>query len=479
MLCVILVSMPPLVGRTPEYLIVVGCIEMLYSRLPALCRQVVLLLSIAQLHGCGSNGQSNGSSTTPSNQIGDLPQNADVSTPVPDASVLNLNVSRGGYVINGNVTLLCSEQFSYCETEANVGSIETLHAVSRFGHSFTGWMPSATSREALDLIVAGSTEVDAFFQPSMASDAMAANHENWSCQNDSNLTFRALHLGDSLTLGPALGTDARAYMPEPASIAFYEQQAGSHVSRPLVVSQYGFLVVGFGNGDPEQTLQENHHWRQSLKQQGSSIDDFDAVVVALGSNDILQILAGLDADFVIEQRVKPLLHWIGQKPVYWILPHYARWPAAMQNIRFNGTSEGLNCSCTGGIGHTATQCNIVDEMQSCAVDQALQQKTIEAFRAIHALRARLAELQNDHANLIVVDPAATIAAASNDQHDLYATMLLPADTIHFSLQGSEWFAWLHAWLAMHGNANCALPELPKWQMGTAEAAMAAQLHAAP
>jgi len=458
---------------------------MLFSRLPATCWRAVLLLAIAQLYACGSDAQHTddaAAAATPTSQLEVDSLSANISVSEPDTFQLALDVSSGGYVINDNVTLFCSEQFSYCNTDVDANSIETLHAVSRFGHTFEGWSASDTATPdatTFDVNVAANTSVNASFQSTLTSDAMSADSTNWSCENHSASEFRALHLGDSLTLGPMLAGKNGFYMPEPKSIEFYEQRAGSHVIAPLVISMYGFLIAGPRNGNLEQPLQQDHYWKQAAAKQNATVDQFNAVVVALGSNDATDVINGLDADFVIEQRVKPLLQWLGNKPVYWILPHYAHWPTAMQNIRFSGTHDGLDCGCNGAAAHTGSQCNIIDEMQSCSVDPGMQQQTIAAFRAIHALRERLAALQDEYENLIVIDPAQTIAAASNDQHDLYATMSPTTDTIHFSLQGAEWYAWLHAWLAIHADANCALPALPKWQMGTSEIAMAAQLDIAP
>jgi len=461
---------------------------MRFSRLPATCWRAVLLLAIAQLYACGSDGQHAGdTATTPTSQLEDNSPNANISVSEPDTFQLALDVSIGGYVINNNVTLFCSEQFSYCNTDVDANSIETLHAVSRFGHTFSGWRSSDTTTSdsavfdaaTLDVNITTDTRINASFQSTLTSDAMSADSTNWSCENQGAAEFRALHLGDSLTLGPTLVGESSFYVPEPKSIAFYEQGAGRHVTAPLVLSMYGLLIAGPRNGSLDQPLPQDHYWKQATAQQNTAANQFNAVVIALGSNDATDVINGLDADFVIEQRVKPLLQWLGNKPVYWILPHYARWPTAMQNIHFSGTQDGLDCGCNSAAAHTGSQCNIVDEMQSCSVDPDMQQQTIAAFRAIHALRERLAALQDEYENLIVIDPAQTIAAASNDQHDLYATMSPTMDTIHFSLQGAEWYAWLHAWLAIHADSNCALTALPKWQMGTSEIAMAAQLDIAP
>jgi lysophospholipase L1-like esterase len=251
------------------------------------------------------------------------------------------------------------------------------------------------------------------------------------------------------------------------------------VKQPLVLSMYGNLIAGPRNGDLAQLLPEDHYWKQLAAEKNATVDQFDAVVVALGTNDTVDITNGLDPDFIIEQRARPLLQWLGTKPVYWILPHYARWPTAMQNIRFSSTRDGLDCHCNGTSGHTGTQCNILDEMQACAVDDDLQRQTINTFRAIHALRERLVALQDEYANLIIVDAAQTVASVSNGSNDLYTTMSVTTDTTHFSTQGSEWYAWLHAWLAMHADPGCTMPALPKWQMNSSEIAMAAQLESAP
>jgi hypothetical protein len=452
---------------------------MLFSRLPALCGRAFLLLLVAQLYACGSGGQ-NARATSPASNVDDHPGNTDVSVSEPDIYQLSVDMPDGGYVLDTDVDLLCSEQFSMCSTEVAASTVKTLRATSRFGYVFSGWNISDDPTQVLDIAVIENTAVSASFEAVPQASDMAADYKNWSCDQDTAADFRVLHLGDSLTLGPIPGKKFNVFMPEPVSISFYEQSAGKRVLEPMILAMHGFLTIGPGNGNTGQAFSENNYWKQAAEKRQAEIDDFDGVVVALGSNDITQIINdGLDPDFIVEQRIKPLLQWLGERPVYWILPHYGRWPTAMQNIQFKGTADGLDCSCDSSGNHPSTQCHILDEMQSCAIDESQQKQTIEAFRAIHALRARLAALQDEYANLIVVDPVQTVAAASNGGYDLYATLTPSIDTIHFSLQGAEWYAWLHAWLALHVDTNCNMPPLSKWQMGNAELAMAAQLDSAP
>lgn len=453
---------------------------MLFSRLPPPGRQGLLLLLVLQLYAC-SSGNGNANTTVPESQVGNPSANINVSISTPDTYALDVDISNGGYVFDTDTDLLCLDQSRGCKRDIDVNEIKTLRAISRFGYEFAGWNISSIQAQTLDIAVTQDIDITASFRPVNTSTTMLADYQKWSCNSSDASNFRALHLGDSLTQGPTPGFDdqVRDYMPEPASIAFYEQHAGDRIQEPLILATRGYLVAGRPEGGLEQEITEEHYWKQEAEKQHFTVEDFDVAVVALGSNDEIQIAFGLDPDFVIEHRVKPLLQWLGNRQVYWILPHYGYWPRTMQGINFSGKADGLHCACNSRGNPASTQCNIVSEMQVCAVDQALQQRTIDAFRIIHTLRERLAALQDEYDNVIVIDPVQTVAAASNNQHDLYATISPQKDTIHFSLQGAEWYAWLHAWLALHADPNCSLPALQKWRMGPAEVAMAAELDSVP
>jgi lysophospholipase L1-like esterase len=443
--------------------------SVLFAALPRLFCGAMLVLALS---GCGSEGSGAHSSENRVDQPSDNDNSQDVTEPV----TVKLDVSRGGYVANLSATLYCGDGGSTCETKQRHAYAERLGAIARFGAKFNGWLDSPSSDSDRSLWVSEDITPQAAFSKVEKTDDI-----KMYCEDTGTAAFRTLHLGDSLTAGLLLGSANHRLALVSAAINYYERKADRNIQDPVIIAAAGIRTSGqivqksSPASDSADGLPADHFWQQNLDVLSFTPDDFDAIVVALGSNDLQDMFVGMSADSVVEQRIRPLLNWLGDRPVYWILPHYGRWPKEMQNIRFSSTSGGIDCRCDGAVLHTSAQCNIVGEMQSCAVDSQLQRKTIDTFRAIHSLREHIAALQDEYTNLIVVDPAEAITTASNDQYDLYATMTPAIDTVHFSPQGAEWYAWLHAWLGMHANSDCTMPGLPKWQMGAAETAMAAEL----
>jgi len=455
--------------------------EMLYSGIRRLRRQLPSCFAALILCGCGNGEHAATAATDPATLTG-TQQN---SIPSKTTVAITASTNEGGYLTDQNAAMFCDSTNEFCNYLTAYNAIESIKAISRFGYQLVQWQSSATeqtaSSVALELIANEDISVQATFEK--RTDISAAD-----CSAPvPSKRFRTLHLGDSLTEGqcwktnciPQFATDTKE--SERESIRFYETGMASNADAPRTIAVGGTRINGTNialssDGNQPSGFEADNFWQWSLSRHQESPEDFDAVVVGLGTNDIADIFYDVaDVDAVFENRVKPLLQWIGGKPIFWILPHYSLKPFANGGINLYAKADGIACSC-GDNATATTQCDLVQALNQCNAPADKAGDTVKVFKAVHAFRMRMLELQYEYPNLHVIDAEQLIAERTHGQYDLYQQ--LKDDKLHFLPQGLEWYAWVHAYLGQSTNTACALP-VPHWEMSAAEIAMMSQLEAAP
>jgi len=429
-------------------------------------RVLVLCLTATLVNACSSsNGVQNDAATPQVVSPNNL--NADPTIAIDAPHTLKVSVSGDGYVSDTSGAFNCGSGGNKCSIEGEPGSEVKLIAAAHFGSRMAQWNDTHTASINHTTLIGEHAVIGATFEKiHEIPDATLA------CNQPATPNFRALHLGDSLTAGFQVRFASDEESPLFNALAEYSARFDPQAAKPVTIAGIARRITGETLGDRASSsepvpLAENHYWQQQLNARSLSVTDFNVAVVALGSNDVTDIIAGLSADDVVEQRIRPLLAWLGDRPVYWILPHYSRWPIELRGVQFSATSDGFNCDCKSAPGYNssspATGCAVRNVLEACNSAPDLIVQTETAFHAVYELRLRLQQLQYEYPNLIVVDPATTIVNASANNYDLYATMAQRFDSIHFSLQATNWFEWLHAYLANHANPTCNLL-LEQWQM---------------
>lgn len=451
-----------------------SCIGQFRLKLPC------LFVAAALLYGCGNGDHNAVDAASLDAQPGTIPENDDPQFQAPSA-VVTLSTNEGGYVINGRYSIFCDVEHEFCDINTAYGSIESLTAISRFGHSFLQWQQNHSipveASTNLQLIADRNVSVEASFQKleEIANPVCIATPEA--------ARFRTLHLGDSLTATQCWGrncpspTAINTQAPEREAIQFYETSMANNTDSPRVIAVGGHRINGTNvmqtrASDEAIGFEMDHYWKLRLEQFGESVEDFDAATIALGTNDLNDYIdESVDMEFIFEQRVRPLLQWLGNRPVLWIMPHYSHSSFSHGNLNLYAKPDGLACACADNAPAT-TECNLATALQQCDATEEETHNTIARFKAIHEFRQRLSDLQNEYSNLYVVDAAQLIAEQSHGNYDLYQQLL--RDNLHFSPQGVEWYSWTHAYLAQIANPACNQPT-PVWSMGTAEVTMMALL----
>lgn len=427
------------------------------------------ILVAVSLSACGSGGGDSSQGGTPPSQ--------------PQASFV-LSTDEGGYIFDGERTLYCEPDHEFCEKDAIPGSIESLSAVARFGYAFSHWRRNGTGEISTDaelqLITEISEHIAASFQKlDTASVPTCAT-------TDSAPKSRALHLGDSLTANQCWGncpTLLYDFSLEPTreSVRFYTSTIAGNTLPPRVIAMGGQRITGTNlyfspPSAAASGFTTDNYWTYFLDGYEEPINDFDIAVIALGSNDLFDLSRGqVTMDFIFESRVKPLLDWIGNMPVIWVLPYYALRDMPLVSFNLYAHEEGFACTC-GDNPPAAAQCDLIQSLQQCGASGQEIQQAVTAFKAVHEFRQRLASLQYEYPNLRVADAAELVARHSLGRYDLYQE--LQSDYLHLSRQGQDWFAWAQAYLAQTSNPACPWTA-SVWQMGDAETAMAILLNSTP
>jgi hypothetical protein len=434
-----------------------------------------LFFAAALLLGCGSGDHGAVDTAAPATQTGTIPENDDQQLHAPTANI-TITTNEGGYVINDSRSIFCDVEHEFCDTNAALGSIESLTAISRFGHSLKHWQQDGSALEETrsDLLLIADTNVSiaASFQKQeeIANPVCIAPPEA--------ARFRTLHLGDSLTDTQCWGNCRHYYFqltdspPLRESVHYYILQLATNAVQPRVISAGGERINGTNLymdqwSESIKGFNANHLWQTALITEGESLDDFDAVVIALGTNDLVDVdEAHLSIADIVNERIKPLLEWIGNKPVVWLLPHYINNRQDNPGFTTYSTPEGMGCGCNPTDTATAG-CQLAQALEQCDLSPQMQNRVKFMFASVNELRQRIYTLQNEYPNLHVIDPATVISQASNGNYDLFQHR---RDAIHFDAQGSEWYAWTHAYAAQLTNPACG-DSLAPTSMSPTEIAM--------
>lgn len=446
---------------------------MSFSRLAKVRRCAALVLYTSLLVACGSDGSGTTGTTSASNpQDPALDNNIDA--PATATVQLQLAVSGNGIVRDGDDAVFCDASGEYCRATRPADSIEQVETAARFGYRLTTLHINAapTPATTASVVLSADTRIAASFARDTGVNAV-------SCDAGPDAPpFRSLHLGDSLTAAQCWGNCPAYYVPQsgvPArqSISWYATRMAGNTVAPRIIALGGERSNGTNLyldrwTDAIAGFDQDNLWTKALRAEAESLDDFAAVVIALGTNDLADFQVGrLGIDDIVNRRIRPLLDWIGNRPVIWMLPHYSHKGLNADGFRLYSTADGIGCSC-GNANSVAAGCNLTQALAQCGATPTEHDNVTVMFRTIYQFRRQLFALQDDYPNLQVIDPATLLSQQSNGNYDLFRERR--SDTIHLSPQGTEWYAWVHAYAAQLANPACAATP-PPTQMSAAEIAM--------